>query len=522
MQNLPVSKLPFSEEKTQEKFEQLQARLQTLWKSIETFNDDEQTIVVIPSMNSDRIYEGSEMQSYEERLLFLLLLLRQPHAHLIYITGQPIHRSIIEYYLNLVPGLIPSQARPRLHLISPMDSSSRPLSLKLLERPHLLEKIRALIPDPNRAHISPYNPTIWERDLAVRLGIPMFGADPKFARFGTKSGCRKLFREADVSHPLGFEDLKTEDEVVQALIKLKRERSAILRAVVKLNEGVSGKGNAEVDLRGLKALFDDPTEFYRVVKERVREMDFADKTMTYEKYFAKFKERGGIVEEKISGDEFQSPSAQLRITPLGTVEQLSTHDQLLHSANKQTFVGCKFPAHRNYAATIMRDAKKVGEKLAKEGVIGRFAIDFVTLRQGDEWKAYAIEINLRKGGTTHPFLTLQFLTDGKYHADSGTYLTKRGSEKYFVAGDAITSPLYRAFTPDDLFDIVARHDLHFNQSTQTGIVFHSISSLGDQGKLGLTAVSDSPAEAQSLYEKIIAILNAEARMALNLPLNYKI
>jgi len=42
-------------------------------------------------------------------------------------------------------------------------------------------------------------------------------------------------------------------------------------------------------------------------------------------------------------------------------------------------------------------------------------LDLRLVRERDgTWAAYAIELNLRKGGTTHPFLTLQFLTDGAY------------------------------------------------------------------------------------------------------------
>ena len=47
--------------------------------------------------------------------------------------------------------------------------------------------------------------------------------------------------------------------------------------------------------------------------------------------------------------------------------------------------------------------------------------------------AHAIELNLRKGGTTHPFLTLQFLTDGRYDGPSGPFLTSAGAEKHLVA-----------------------------------------------------------------------------------------
>src|SRR5262249_28691501 len=150
-------------------------------------------------------------------------------------------------------------------------------------------------------------------------------------------------------------------------------------------------------------------------------------------YVAKLAERGGIVEERIAGDEFRSPSVQLRVTPLGKVELLSTHDQLLGGPSGQTFMGCRFPADPAYAAAITREAAKIGERLAKEGVIGRFALDFVTVRKNGVWEPYAIEINLRKGGTTHPFLTLQFLTDGTYDPESATFTAPSGRTKCFVA-----------------------------------------------------------------------------------------
>ena len=49
-----------------------------------------------------------------------------------------------------------------------------------------------------------------------------------------------------------------------------------------------------------------------------------------------------------------------------------------------------------------------------------------------------------------------------------------------------------ALTPDDLFDIVVRHGLHFDQARQTGVVFHMMSALGEHGRTGLTAVGESP------------------------------
>src|SRR5437899_180244 len=495
---------------SEDQFDQLQKKLVPLWKSIERFNQDPQTIVVVPSMSINAIGSGTLMQAYEERFLFLLLLLRQPRARLIYVTSQTMLPSIIDYYLDLLPGVIPSHARQRLFLLSPLDASVRPLSDKLLERPRLIERIRSLISDPDRAHLVPFNTTDREKELALRLGIPMYGADPKFFPLGTKSGCRKIFMEENVPHPLGHENLASKDEVIEAISQMRARKPSIKQVLIKLNEGVSGEGNALIDLTGLPPSGDSKER--PALEERLRAMQFELKGVTYDSYMKKLEERKGIVEERITGDEFRSQSVQLRVTPLGAVELLSTHDQMLGGPSGQSYLGCVFPADSAYASLITREAAKVGNRLAKEGVIGRFALDFVVVRsKNGKWDAYAIEINLRKGGTTHPFLTLQFLTDGTYDPETAIFTAPNGRQKFFVASDHVESPQYRTLTPDDLFDIVVRHNLHFGQTRQTGVVFHMMSALGELGRMGLTAVGNSHEEARATYDRAIAVLDEETR-----------
>ena len=490
------------------KFDQLQKKLVSLWKSIERLNQDPQTIVVVPSMSIDAIGSGAIMQAYEERFLFLLLLLRQPRARLIYVTSQPILPSIIDYYLDLLPGVIPSHARQRLFLIAPLDGSVRPLSDKLLARPRLIERIRSLIMDPDRAHLVPFNTTNREKELALRLGIPMYGADPKFFPLGTKSGCRKIFIEENVPHPLGYENLATKEDLIDAIAQMRAKKPSIKQVLVKLNEGVSGEGNAVVDLKGLPAAAERA-----LLEERLRGMQLESAEVTYDNYMEKLRERQAVVEERIMGEEFRSPSVQLRVTPLGRVELLSTHDQLLGGPSGQSYLGCVFPADTGYAPLITREAAKVGSRLAKEGVIGRFALDFVVVRSNGKWEPYAIEINLRKGGTTHPFLTLQFLTDGTYDADTAIFTAPNGQQKFFVASDHVESPQYRTLTPDDLFDVVVRHNLHFDQTRQTGVVFHMMSALGELGRMGLTAVGNSHEDAKAIYNRALTVLDEETREA---------
>lgn len=502
---------PDSDVTDQDAYDALQAKLVPLWKSIEELNTDEQTIVVVPSAEVDFELTPSRLQAYEERYLFLLLLLRQPRARMIYVTGQSIHPDIVDYYLDLMPGVISSHARQRLFLLSPQEATSRPLAQKLLDRPRLLERIRSLIPDPDRAHLVPFMATWRDRELAMRLGIPMYGADPKDSHLGTKSEGRRLFAEAGIPHPAGHEDIHTLDEAVQSIQQLRNENPALRRVVIKHDEGVSGYGNAVVDLSDVDP--DDAT-VEGDLRRLLGDLPVEGPGATVQSYYQTLAEEGGIVEEMVEAAEIRSPSVQLRITPLGDVALLSTHDQILGGESHQVFIGSRFPADPEYGPAISSNALAVGEKLATRGVIGRFAIDFVVGRdEGSDWTVNAIELNLRKGGTTHPFLTLQFLTDGRFDGSTGLFTAPSGRAKYYVASDHIEAPGLSALTPHDVLDLALMQDLHFDQARQVGSVFHMLSALGAEGQVGVTSVGDSPDEAEQRFQQVVAVLTAEAEAA---------
>jgi hypothetical protein len=495
-------------------FDALQLAMPSVWASMQQGFADE-SVVVVPSISIEgpTPKSGTVIQAMEERALFLLLLLRQPRLRMIYVTSQPISESIIEYYLGLLPGVIPSHARARLTLVPVGDASPESLSSKLLARPKLLREIRSHIPNLTRSHLIPYNTTPLERDVALSLGIPMYGADPRLADLGSKTGCRRMFEELGVQCPVGAEDLHTVEDIVAGVQSMRLRRPSLTLAIVKLNEGVSGSGNAMVDLHGLPDV-GSPDEA-AAIAERILGMQLEAEDLATDVYLAAFEEHGGIVEERITGVKLESPSVQMRALPDGAVELLSTHDQLLGGKSGQKYLGCVFPADPGYAAAIAEPAMVIGRHLAKLGTLGRFAVDFVVVQdENGAWTPYAIELNLRKGGTTHPFLTLQFLTDGSYDGARGLFLTPTGSSKCLVATDHFEDERLKALTVTNLFDIVVNHDLHFDQSRRTGVVFHMISCLTERGRVGLTAVGDDPDDAQRIYEEAQAVLLREADLAL--------
>jgi hypothetical protein len=53
--------------------------------------------------------------------------------------------------------------------------------------------------------------------------------------------------------------------------------------------------------------------------------------------------------------------------------------------------------------------------------------------------------------------------------------------------------------------------LHFDQTRQTGVVFHMMSALGELGRTGLTAVGNSHDEAKATYARALEVLDQEAQ-----------
>ena len=485
------------------RFSALQAQLAPVWPTMTLRRRDEQrTLVMLSSVSMDLPLDFHPLlTAYEERyLIFVLGLVRQPNTRVIYVTSQPVLPRLLDYYLDLIPGLNRDELRSRLVTVSVGDSSPRPLTQKILERPRLIQRLRGLVGDPRHAVVLPFVTTPLEGQLALALDVPVYGPHPELAHLGTKSGSREVFAAAGIPHPRGATHMRTLDDVVTALADF-ATGGAPAEAVVKLDDAVSGWGNALVDMRGARDRAD--------LEERVRQLRPENDALDAKAFLAALLAGAGVVEERIVGADFRSPSVQLRASPEGGVEILSTHDQVLGGPSGQTYHGCRFPARPEYAKTISDLAEAAAEELAKRGVIGRFSIDFVTTRSSTGWTAYAVEINLRNGGTTHPAIALLALTEGEYAPAEAHFLVD-GIAKHYVATDHLHVPCLHSLTPDDVLDVIDEEGIGWDASTNSGVVFHMISGVAVAGRVGFTAIGNSPGEAQDLYDRVETTLTRVA------------
>lgn len=501
----------------QQQFWALQEQLRTYADNVDLFDQDDFDILVMPSLSMDQsqLAKISGVLHYEERLLFSLIRLRNPLTRLIYVTAQPLAPMIVDYYLQLLPGIPFSHARDRLLLLSTHDGSLKPLSQKVLERPRLLERIRQAL-RPGKSYMVCYNSTPLEQELSVRLGIPLLASSPDLRHWGSKSGSREIFAEAQIACPDGSPIVWSRSALAGAIAQLWARNPHLTQVVVKLNEGFSGEGNALLELRSLQAI--DPEHHQAALFKHLDNLRLQAEGQTVAQFLARLPELGAIAEVFIEGEK-RSPSFQGYITPTGQVKILSTHDQILGGPDGQIYLGCRFPADAGYRVAIQQAGVAIGKLLAQKGALECYGVDFVVVRRPETatgWDIFAIEINLRKGGTTHPFMALKLLTNGQYQAHTGCFFAQN-QIKHYVASDNLQKARYQGLLPSDLMDIMTRYHLHFDTSTKTGTVFHLMGALSEFGKLGLTSIGNSFAEAESHYAQVEAALDQETKSPMTLP-----
>src|ERR671918_71947 len=192
---------------TQEQFRELQGKMRALWPSVtlRSIGDVERTVVVVHSISMDvPEHLVPVFPAYEERFLCLVLsLLRAPRSRVVYVTSQPILPRVLDYWFGLVPELDTPEARSRFATVSLVDGRNVPLTKKLLARPGAVERIRGLVADPEVAFLLPFATSRDEVELAVRLGLPLYGADPELEWLGAENGRRRGLAEEGAAPPPG-------------------------------------------------------------------------------------------------------------------------------------------------------------------------------------------------------------------------------------------------------------------------------------------------------------------------------
>jgi hypothetical protein len=123
-----------------------------------------------------------------------------------------------------------------------------------------------------------------------------------------------------------------------------------------------------------------------------------------------------------------------------------------------------------------------------------------------------LEVNLRKGGTSHPFTALRHLAPGSYDATTGRYELADGTgSRWYRSSDGFMDPAWTGLHPSAVIGAVAAAGLEFDPVRRVGVVLHMLSCLRVEGRVGVTAIADDPTEVERLYaatEDVVSSLSA--------------
>jgi hypothetical protein len=452
-------------------------------------------VVSLPSFSfgeSLLSHYASRLPALEHRyLLSMFMLPRITSCELVFVCCQAPEQEVLDYYMSLVDPTAGAGIKERFTVLVVPDLSARAVAAKLLDRPDLIDRLRAFFRG-RPALIEPWNVTADEVELAKRLDAPINGTSPSLWPLGFKSSGRKLFAAAGVPVPPGSEDVTTVDGVVDAVADVRARCPDAAGVVVKTDDSGAGDGNIVIRL-----------------EESTTPDDVRTRVHTFPDWYLTDLRKGAVVEQLVTGVEFASPSVQVDIVPDGDPVVLATHEQVLGGESGQVYTGCTFPANSAYTAELGEYGLAVGHALAAEGALGRFSVDFAAvLGEDGAWDVYALEINLRKGGTTHPYCALRHLAPGHYDVERGQWVTKDGSQRFYASTDNLVDDLWIGRSPAEVLKTVADAGLQYDHTTESGVVLHMLSCLAIDGRLGLVAIGNSPEHAAQLYEATAHCLHA--------------
>lgn len=444
-------------------------------------------------------HNAAHLPALEDRALIDgLRAAHTPGARVVVVTSSAPPAAVLDYYARLARPHDPDGVRDHLECLVVPDDSARGIAAKLLDRPDLLDRLRALV-GGRPAVVEPWNVTADEAAVALALGVPVNGGPPELWGLGFKSASRRVFREAGVPLPPGVEDVRSPADVAAAVTSLRLDRPGLDPVVVKLDNSGAGDGNWLMSTRA-----EDGRE---LSADELTDRLAADAPS----WFLADLAAGGVVEEWVSGEEpTTSPSAQVQIRPDGEVVVRATHEQVLGGEDGQVFTGSRFPAAPEHSVDVARHARAVGRLLAARGVLGWLSVDFVAGHDDAGPSLTAVDLNLRKGGTTHSYTALQHLVPGTYDERRGRWVAARdGGSRHYRSGDAVAAP--PGAEAADVVAAVETAGLGVDHERGTGVILHMFASLAVHGTVGATAIGRTAAEAERLFDAVPAALATAVR-----------
>eukprot|EP00026_Physarum_polycephalum_P005498 Phypoly_transcript_05533.p2 GENE.Phypoly_transcript_05533~~Phypoly_transcript_05533.p2 ORF type:complete len:218 (+),score=62.22 Phypoly_transcript_05533:1219-1872(+) len=164
------------------------------------------------------------------------------------------------------------------------------------------------------------------------------------------------------------------------------------------------------------------------------------------------------------------------------------------------YLGCRYPANKDYFRTIYTYSKKVGRALAKKGVRGFLGVDYLANQKDDGgWDIYALEINLRLCATTFSYFLLLTAVQ-----------EKKVPQKHYVMLDELkVNKEIASFRQLD--KALSKTGLAFDPKKGRGVLLATCGCIATRREASVLIVADSRGEVDTLLDTFLEKFAHEER-----------
>ncbi|OQS02628.1 hypothetical protein THRCLA_05014 [Thraustotheca clavata] len=509
---------------------------------IPSFSAEEQTRL---SMDNFAIRQNLQMAR--------MCAIADPNVDVIYISPFELSPDIQKYQIRLLQLGGIADPHSRIRMLHPENADRFPehfsLSTILLYSPHCLKKIKRYVRG-KEAYIVAGTVGPEDKRLSICLQIPIMGIDPDRALlYGTRSGAKRLFTQADVNIPVGAHDIYDEDEMILSLAKLTASNLNQNIWLIKLDADPSDTGIASIDISTLECVARVRTEIRNMkndvgdyysqsnVKEGIVRAIVGELTENFHKmihpcfpdiyptwnHLRQILSRLGAVIEAYPSKILGRIRANVFIEPSGAIHITSAQDQLFSTKNKHQSIGAVFPQSSIPFPAVRGASIAIAQTMFATGIIGYASIDFVAILDvkmvhgknlQPRQKLWALQLVPGLTHTAMSFVLFTFLSCCQFDINTGhSYLpplpneksTQIKQERSYLVHEYIYHPNMATLQYAVFFNTCRVHGVSFDLQKSVGAAFVLADSL-TAGVLGLLCIGENNKEAIRLTRAALELI----------------
>ncbi|EFC42140.1 hypothetical protein NAEGRDRAFT_69956 [Naegleria gruberi] len=518
-------------------------------KNWDTIKKSKRTIIHINSLTYDESVRTTtpKFKSSQNSQLFRILDLLDPNVEVVYVTSEPLDSDVLSYVCKLLEFGGVEEPMRRLKVITPESNDKYPDSTSLSSLVYYSQRtmrhLRTLVMGKT-AYLVPGQLGKDDLRLAIKLQLPILGSDPVNSTiYGTKSGSKRIFAQAEVNMPFGIYDIYEEEDLISNLSRKLMEYPQYSRWIIKIDNEYGGRGLAFLDVNKLSSLKEkrrnEPMFAERLRANLAEELgEYMPERLNivskhvypqWPDFLKALKDCGGGVIEAVPNKIIGSPSVNLFIEPNGEVNILSVQEQLVNS--QYCTMSCSFP-HYSAPYDALREASfSVGRVCHSKKIFGYVTIDFVIfVDEKDCARMWAVDLKLRLTDNALSHRMFELITKSRFDKDSGQSLSSEGLEseinnRSYIYSGMMRNPAISSWHHSSFFSDCRVNGFSLDGYGKFGVIFQQVDSLL-RGQLGVLCIGKTARETSTLFcnlvNYLISLIPKEDRLPIGYDSNLKI